>query len=185
MLLRPAASISALGGAAIRPLREPDYPLVLGLHAALDNSTVAASLAVEDPGFVAAARAEPWASPMVLSQDGEEGAMAVVGAADSQNRHGRLVVIAKEPERWAEPLAIYVRHVFWSHPLHRLYSLVPVGARGSHQYLGLLRACGFASEGRLVRHQRVGTRLVDLELLALLRPEFDAWCRDHQPGLAL
>jgi hypothetical protein len=182
---RPPASLSALGSAAIRPMEAADYPAVRSLWLEGNNPTIASTLAVDDAAFIAAARSGPWASPMMLLENGAPTGAAIVGAADLHHRNGRLIVLARQPREAALHLGLYIRHVFWSYPLHRLYALLPGQVPGAPGYAALLHACGFIDEGRLVRHQRVGTRMLDLDVYGLLRPDFDAWCRDHRPDWSL
>ncbi|HEV1997638.1 MAG TPA: GNAT family protein [Candidatus Dormibacteraeota bacterium] len=182
---RPPPAISRSGAAEIRPLTEADYPFVASLNRIRDNANIAPSAAIEDPGFIAAVRAEPWSTPMMLAADGEPVAVAMIGAADTQHRHGRLVVLAVLPREVVAPLTMYLRHVFWSYPLHRLYVVLPSRVAAVAAYADLLRSCGFVQEGTMVGHLRVATRMIDLDLFGLLRPEFDEWCRQNRPALAL
>ena len=175
-------SISAADGAEIRPLASPDLPLMKALYLLGGNAAVAGSIDLRGEDGLAAMRAEQWATPMALLQDDVMVGGAVIAAADSQHLNGRLVVLAREPRQSLVPVALYIRHVFWSYPLHRLYALLP---RSAASHAQLLQACGFVSEGRLLAHLRVGGRRLDLDVFGLLRPEFDAWCRANHPGWAL
>jgi hypothetical protein len=178
---RPSSAVSVADGAEIRPLSQDDYAFTGELYHYRDNTLVAGSLAVESEDFVTAVRAEPWASPMVLAQDGDAVAIAIIASADTQSRHGRLVVLAQDPRRCHTAVALYVRQAFWSHPLHRLYAVLPVGLPQSQGYGDILRGCGFVNEGSLVGHVMLKGRMRDLDVFGLLRPEFDDWCRQREP----
>ncbi|MEA2644927.1 MAG: hypothetical protein QOE92_10 [Chloroflexota bacterium] len=182
---RPASSLSASDGAAIRPLSEKHHELLKKLLFVRDNQVFAGSMAIASPGFVGTLRAEPWASPMLLEDGNEPVGAALVAAGDQQNRNGRLVVLAHDPARCHGALALYLRSVFWSHPIHRLYAVIPAKLPQSRGYAGLLTACGFVAEGSLVDHLVAQRRVYDLDVFGLLRREFDAWCETNQPGWAL
>jgi hypothetical protein len=182
---RPTSSLSVAGGAELLPLDEDARGLLRELYRHRDNAIVAGALAIEGADFIATIRAEPWAAPMILLQDGDPVACALVAAADTQNRHGRLVLLAREPARCRVALPLYLRHVFWSHSLHRLYSILPAQLPQSHSYAALLRDSGFNLEGSLLDHVMLKGRRHDLEVFGLLRAEFDAWCQEREPGWRL
>jgi hypothetical protein len=179
---RPPPAVSLARGAEVRPMADGDDAFLTGLRHLPDNAAIAGSLTAGEPGFIAAIRAEPWSTPMILLQDGESVAAALIAPADIQHLNGRLVVLARDPRRLVAPLALYLRHAFWSHPLHRLYTIVP---RTATSHAELLRACGFLDEGRLLGHLRVGARMVDLDVFGLLRGDFDNWCRQNEPDWVL
>jgi hypothetical protein len=182
---RPAPSLTTSGAAAIRVLDADDRELLRELHGHGDNAIIAGGVEADRPEFVAAIRAERWSTPMVLLDGGEAVAAAMIVAADTQHRHGRVLVLTRDPGRTQAPLALYLRHAFWSHPLNRLYTALPNRVAEAHGYAELFNATGFVSEGRLVGHLRVRMRLVDVDLFGLLRSEFDAWSRARQPTLVL
>ena len=178
---RPASSLSTSNGAAIRPLAGTDQAFLQGVYNHRENQLFAGSLDLEAPNFLAAARAEPWSTPMLLLDEGEPVGTAMIAAGDPQNRNGRLVALAKEPQRCGRALALYLRQAFWSHPLHRLYAVVPANLPQTRRYADLLVGCGFVGEGRLLDHLVVQARVLDLDVYGLLRPEFDAWCEANEP----
>ena len=110
---------------------------------------------------------------------------ALIAGADTQNRHGRLIVLAMEPKRCKVALGLYLRRVFWSHPLHRVYALVPAELPRPGPTWTCSGACGFVHEGRLVGHLMVKGRLHDLDVFGLLRSDFDAWAEQFRPEWAL
>ena len=182
---RPPSSVNVADGAELRPLTDADYPLIKALYDHRDNAVVAGSIGVDSVEFVAALRAEPWSAPMVLVQDAEEVGCALVGGADTQNRHGRLIVVAREPRRCTVALGLYLRRLFWSHPLSRIYALVPAALPQTRAYSELFGACGFVHEGCLLRHLMVKGRLHDLDVFGLLRSDFDAWAEQFRPEWVL
>jgi hypothetical protein len=185
MLDRPAPALTTTGRAGIRVLGDGDHDLLRELHRHGDNSIIAGGVEADRPEFVAAIRAERWSTPMVLLDSDEPVAAAMILAADSQHRHGRLLLLARDAGRAQASLALYLRHAFWSHPLNRVYTLLPTSVAQAHAYAELLRAGGFVAEGRLLAHLRVRMRLVDVDVFGLLRSEFDTWARTNQPSLVL
>lgn len=163
-------------------MADSDHTFLKELARVPDNTAMVAGLNIENPGFIPTLRREEWSTAMILLQDHTAVAAAAIAPADTQHQNGRLVVLAYEPRRWPIPLALYIRHAFWSHPLHRLYAIVP---RSYTSQADLLQGCGFHNEGRLLSHVRAGMRMVDLDVFGLLRDEFDTWCRENQAGLVL
>ncbi|MEA2682380.1 MAG: hypothetical protein QOK05_708 [Chloroflexota bacterium] len=179
---RPPTALNLASGAEIRPLDDGDIALLRTLHRSGENATLAAALNIDEPGVIGALQAEPWCNPMVLLQEEQPVGAALIAPADTQHLNGRLVVLAGEPRRCTDALALYIRHAFWSHPIHRLYAIAP---RGYTSHLELLRGCGFVDEGRLLGHLRVGARMQDLDVLGLLREDFDRWCAQYAPDWLL
>jgi hypothetical protein len=112
-----------------------------------------------------------------------------VGAAATKQRNLRslnlhLICFFADPVRAALPLAAYVRHLFWSQPLHRVYSQLPM-VGGATAYVRLLKGVGFQEEGMVRGHAMVGGRPRDLVVLAVLRREFESWCRENEKRLTL
>jgi hypothetical protein len=112
-----------------------------------------------------------------------------IGAAATTERNNRslnvqLLCLFVEPSEAALPLAAYVRHLFWSLPLHRVYVQMP-RVRGADAYLQLLQACGFQNEGTVSEHAMIAGKPTDVAVLGLLRREFEAWCQEHEKRLAI
>jgi RimJ/RimL family protein N-acetyltransferase len=89
-----------------------------------------------------------------------------------------------KPAEAVKPLAVYVRHVFWSSPLHRVYVQLPLLA-GATAYIRLLLGSGFQQEGVVRGHAYVDGRPRDVAVIGLLRRDFEAWCRENELRLAL
>jgi hypothetical protein len=112
-----------------------------------------------------------------------------IGAAATNRRNHRsmnlrLLCFFAEPARSALPLAAYVRHLFWSLPLHRVYAQLPIVV-GATAYVRMLKSAGFQEEGVVRGYAVAGGRPRDLALLGLLREEFETWCRENENRLAL
>jgi hypothetical protein len=112
-----------------------------------------------------------------------------IGAAATKQRNQRnlnlhLICFFADPVDAALPLAIYVRHLFWSFPLHRIFCQLP-SVSGAAAYVRLLKGVGFQEEGMVRGHAMVGGRPRDLVALAVLRREFEIWCRENEKRLTL
>jgi len=182
---RPAPAVSFAEGAEIRPLTDGDQDFARYVYSLRENAVVAGSLDVYNPQFVPAIRAAPWSMAMVLRQDGEAVGLAALTSVDVHSRNGRLVVLARDPRLCRTAMGLYLRHAFWSHPLHRLYAVLPARVPLPGSYADLLLGCGFVDEGVLRSHLSYKGGLRSLSVFGLLRREFDAWCAESQPALLL
>ncbi len=88
------------------------------------------------------------------------------------------------PGEASHPLAIYVRHLFWSQPLHRVYVQFPV-AEDATDYIDLLKRAGFVDEGVVTGYALVRGQPSDVAVLGILRREFEAWCLQNEKRLIL
>jgi len=146
-----------------------------------DAGGAAGGVGVESDGVGTGTCAEAWTA-RVGQGGGEGGVSAGIGCGgEEQRRHRGQVGVVEDPAGCQTALALYVRRVFWSHPLHRLYAVLPGRLPQSRGYEDLLRECGFVNEGTLVGHLMVKRRLLDLDVFGLLRSEFDDWCRQREP----
>lgn len=112
-----------------------------------------------------------------------------VGAAATSMRNNRslnlqLLCFFAQPEIASLALAIYVRHVFWSLPMHRIYVQMPL-VPGADPYVQLLRSIGFQDEGVVRGHALIDGRTYDVTALGMLRKEFEAWCLQNENRLTL
>jgi hypothetical protein len=98
----------------------------------------------------------------------------------SQNLQVRTFYL--DPAAAVIPLTTYVRHLFWSIALHRIYSQLPV-VSGAEAYVRLFTGAGFQQEGVVRGHALVDDRPCDVVVLGLLRGEFEAWCQRHNSRL--
>lgn len=178
-------SIVERGGIALRQLTPDDAPLLLSLRREGRNAALLEGLLDVDElarGFLEALKLDLWALPMVATRDGRPCGVLLNTETDLQSLNCRLVALFSRPERSRLPLALYLRHLFWSLPLHRVYARVPAPLEDCER---LYESLGFACEGSLAAHQLHAGRLVDVRLLGLLRRDFDAWCEEREPWLAL
>jgi len=95
-----------------------------------------------------------------------------------------VLALFVDPPSSVAGLALFVRHVFWNFPLHRLHTQIPT-LDLTTEYIRLFEGAGFVDEGRLRAHTLVAGQAFDAAALGLLRPDFEAWCSEHEPRLAL
>ena len=134
--------------------------------------------------FIADLGAKPWSLPFVCLRAAAPIGVCFMSVAQLKNLNAYLVALFSEPADAAVPLALYIRHAFWSFPLHRLYAHVPALAADIAHAEALLRV-GFQHEGVLAAHVPAPDGPQDAIVLGLLREEFNVWCEQNQPGLAL
>jgi hypothetical protein len=129
-------------------------------------------------------RLEHWHVGMVCSREGRvEGALLNV-MNDQQSLNCALVMLLNEPATAVPALMVYLRHLLWCFPLHRVYAYVP-DLDAADGYRVLLDCCGFRNEGRLAGHLVVGGARRDAMVFGVLRAEFLEACVAQEPQLAL
>jgi hypothetical protein len=135
-------------------------------------------------GLIRRVTSHPWGMPMV-GRDGDEAvALFMLALPSAKNLHASVVSIALQPASRVTMLALYLRHAFWSFPLHRIFTELPVAsATAAHE--ALYANAGFVREGFFKAHYLSGGTPTDVSILGLLRPDFDAWCAAHEPRLSL
>lgn len=180
----PRRPVLSSGADAVRLLSAADRDLVSSLYVLGANPLVVEPLAVQSGTFLDWLHNQLWSLPMALTRAGEPVGVAFTLGANVQNLNARLVVLATDPGLCSRLLPLYVRHVFWSFPVHRLYAQFPSDPAVAG-YAELFRASGFAAEGVLKEHQGMAGRYHDVLLFGLVRPDFERWCADHEPALAL
>jgi hypothetical protein len=121
---------------------------------------------------------------MLCLRDSKPVGAAALRLRNNRSMNAQLICFFTDPIRAALPLAAYVRHLFWSMPLHRVYSQLPL-VGGATAYLRLLTSAGFQDEGVIRGGAVVGRRLRDVAIFGLLREEFETWCRENEKRLAL
>jgi hypothetical protein len=94
----------------------------------------------------------------------------------------QIKCIFLDPPGAVLPLAAYVRHLFWSLALHRIYAQLPV-VSGAEAYMRLFVSAGFQEEGVVRGHALVDGRPCDVAVFGVLRGEFEAWCQEHASRL--
>lgn len=122
--------------------------------------------------------------PMLCLRDSEPVGVGATANRSQVSLNVRLKCFFAQPARAVLPLAAYVRHLFWSLPLHRVYTQFPV-VTGAEAYVRLFTGAGFQEEGIVRGHALVEGHPRDLAVLGVLRGEFEAWCRENSSHLIL
>jgi hypothetical protein len=182
----PAPAVVELDGCSLQLLEPEHAPLVVELLGMRGNRYVIDIPA--DERLIAGALVElpnqPWTLPMAVVRDGVCIGMGTTALANLKSLHASLTAMFVEPPTATLPLAMYIRHLFWTFPLHRLHAQIPAMDL-THEYVELLASVGFTDEGRLVDHVMIGGQSFDMVALGLLRADFERWCDEHEPRLAL
>ena len=98
--------------------------------------------------FVAGMSRMPWAMPYVCLEGGNAAAVCFLNVPQPKHLSAFLVALLARPSEAGLPLALYIRHAFWSYPLHRLFTHVPA-LPDSEPYRDALLGIGFKREGVL------------------------------------
>jgi len=182
----PAPAVVDLDGFTVQPLEPGHAALVVDLLGCRGNRYVLDFPA--DADTVAAAitsiAREPWSLPLGAVRDGELVGVATTALANLKSLNAGFTALFVDPPSAKLPLAMMVRHLFWTFPLHRLYAHIPAMDL-TQEYVDLLTSVGFINEGRLVDHAVIGGQPFDMVTLGLLRPDFERWCAAHEPRLDL
>jgi len=134
--------------------------------------------------FVAGMSRMPWAMPYVCLDGGNAAAVCFLNVPQPKHLSAFLVALLARPSEAGLPLALYIRHAFWSYPLHRLFTHVPA-LPDSEPYRDALLGVGFKREGVLAAHVTTEGGPRDAMVLGLLRDEFMSWCATNEPSLQL
>ncbi len=110
--------------------------------------------------------------------------VAAISHLNQRSMNAQLICAFKQPRLASHPLAIYVRHLFWSQPLHRVYVQFPV-AGDATDYIDVLKRAGFVDEGVVTGYALVRGQPSDVAVLGILRREFEAWCLQNEKRLIL
>jgi hypothetical protein len=181
----PAEGLLSLNGESIRALTIEDLVAVRRLRDVTPPGLFALpGSAAELGAFIEGLAKKPWSMPMICSRDGEPVGLCLMSMAQLKNLNAYLVAVFAEPASSTGSLALYIRHAFWSYPLHRLYTQLPVNPFLKPQAELFARA-GFMREGVLVKHVAAPDGPIDAESFGLVRVEFDEWCSKHRPELSL
>jgi len=125
-----------------------------------------------------------WAMSGALIRDDELVGFGATALPNLRALHASVTALFVDPASARTPLALYLRHLFWSFPLHRLHTQIP-DLDLTREYVDLLTSVGFRVEGRLVDHAHIGGQSFDVIALGLLRSDFEAWCDADEPRLGL
>jgi hypothetical protein len=181
-----APAIVELDGWTLEPFDLEDAPLLAELLALRGHRYI---LEVPpDPALLRVILTElvtqPWTQPMTVVREDAFAGFATTALANVRALHTSIGALFVDPGPATLPLAMYVRHLFWSYPLHRLHTQIP-DLDLTREYIALLTSIGFVEEGRLPEHALVGGQVFDVVSLGLLRSDFDRWTQDHEPRLSL
>jgi hypothetical protein len=180
---RPLPAVLELDGYAWRRATPADAPIFEGL-AALEPNRILFNLPLSEKEFAVRIGSPTLGQPMVCMHESTPVGAAATTSRNRKSLNLQLVCVFAHPGRAAVPLAVYIRHLFWTMPLHRIYVQMPLVA-GADAYVSLLTSVGFVEEGVVRGHALVAGRPVDLKVMGLLRREFEAWCREHESRLSL
>jgi hypothetical protein len=179
-------AVVALDGWSLQPFTADEAPLLAQLLAqrghryVLDVSPDEATLRAVLAEIIKSA----WTLPCAFVRGDEMAGFATTALPNVRALHAAFTALFVEPSEARLPLAMYVRHLFWSFPLHRLHAQIP-DLDLTREYVELLTSVGFAVEGRLVDHSHIGGQTFDVVALGLLRPDFEAWIASNEPRLTL
>ena len=185
MAAAAAPGLPELDRSALQPLGPEHHPLMERLNSATPEGIAELPAAAERYlEHLKDLRGRPWSLATVCKQDGKESGYCQLSVGQFKNLAAYVVGLFVDPGRAGPVLSLYIRQAFWSHPLHRLYTHVPI-TPDTTPYRRLYEQAGFIPEGTLIGHALVGGEERDVAVLGLLREDFDAWCQAHDPRLAL
>lgn len=177
----PATPVLQLDGFTWKLASGADAPMFDELAACGANRTIF-NLPASADDFAVGLGGAGLRMPMLAMRGTEAAGAAAFGARNHRDLHALLLGFFREPSAAMLPLATYVRHVFWSLPLRRLHVQLPL-IDGAAEYVSLFGRIGFVQEGILQGHALIGGRPCNVAVLGILRPEFEAWCRNHERRL--
>jgi hypothetical protein len=179
---RPSPAVLEIGGYAWRPALPSDGPAIqaVAAHGAnhvlfnLQGTEAEIAAGIGGPGF---------RQPMLCLQGSTPVGFGATTNRNPASQNLQMKCFFVDPGA-VLPLAAYVRHLFWSIALHRIYAQLPV-VNGADAYIRLLTGAGFHDEGVVRGHALVDGRPCDVAVLGVLRGEFQAWCHEHNSQLIL
>jgi hypothetical protein len=179
-------SVTSLDGLDLVPLEPVHAPLVLEMVGRRANRYLIelGSNADQVAQMLAELRRAPWSLSMAVLRGDECIGMATTALANLRSLHASVLALFVDPPSSPLALALFLRHVFWNFPLHRLYTHVPM-LDLTAEYVRLYQHIGFTNEGCYVAHALVAGQTFDVAALGLLRSEFESWCAAHEPRLTL
>ncbi len=136
-------------------------------------------------GFVERLKYDIWCIPTLISTERGPIGFVVNVLNDHLNLTSRIVAGFEPDSKASLGLILAVRSLFWALPVSRVYSYWPVTGAGAQDIASIFLGAGFREEGRLEGHQLVGGIRHDVVVHGILREDFNLWCRDNAPELAL
>ena len=180
---RPSRAILDLDGFAWRPAG-PSDAAVLEALAAHDGNRFLFNLPASEDEFAARVDRPGFRRVMLCFEGPKPFGAAATALRDQRSLNLQLLCFFTQPARAVAPLAVYLRHLFWSSPMHRIYVQLPL-VEGATAYLSLLTGAGFQDEGVVRGHGLVQGLPCDVAVVGLLRKDFEAWCQENEIRLAL
>ena len=177
----PAAPVLDLDGFNWRLATAADAPAFDELASCGANRTIF-NLPASTDDFAVRVGGAGLRMPMLGMRGTQVAGAAAFGARSHRDLHALLVGFFREPSAAVLPVATYVRHVFWSLPLRRLHVQLPL-IDGADEYVSLFGRIGFVDEGILQGHALIDGQPCNVAVLGILRPEFEAWCQNHERRL--
>jgi hypothetical protein len=180
---RPSRGILEIDGYAWRQAVPSDAAALEAL-AARDGNRLLFNLPGSEGEFAVRVGRPGFRRAMLCLQGRKPVGAAATTLRDQRSLNLQLMCFFTQPARAVAPLAVYLRNLFWSSPLHRVYVQLPLVA-GATSYIRLLTGAGFQQEGVVRGHGLVRGRPCGVALLGLLRRDFEAWCQEKESRLAL
>jgi hypothetical protein len=182
---RPFEGMIEVDGDSIRRLTAADLPALLRLREVTPrNHFDLPGTPSELAGFLDLLAKKPWSLPMLCCHEAKATGLCLMNLGQLKNLNAYLIALFEQPSTSTRLLALYIRQAFWSYPLHRLYTQLP-STPEMQPHIEMLVRTGFKREGTLERHIEATDKLVDVDVLGLLRSDFDAWCTQNEPKLSL
>ena len=176
-------AVLELDGYAWRPVHAEDADELDRLASRGSNRSLF-NLPATAADFVASMGSRGFELPMLCQHGPSSFGAAFVSLRSNRNLNMMVTCFFATPEVAALALALYVRHLFWSTPFHRVHAQIPL-VDGGEAYVALLTGAGLREEGVVHGHVMFGGQPHDLAVLGVLREEFEAWCREKESRLAL
>jgi hypothetical protein len=184
-MTRPTRVWMSLDNYRLELLNQEDLTTCLSLLS-LDTNTAlieGIKLSEEDiQSFLDFAQLDLWSIPVICLYDNQPIGFLLTMNSNMQSLNTRLVTVFTHPQQSKLPFLLYLRQLFWSFPLRRIYAHIP--SLVPH-YLDLYLSVGFQHEGVYRQRQVINGMLYDVNVLGLLRQDFEQWCHIYDPRVAL
>lgn len=180
----PAPAVLCRGSIRLRQVRREDAALLAQLWGEGENMFLAlpdqASQGIGE-AMIQAFQQTMWSAPLVAEETGNPFGFLAAVQADPYSQTAGLCAFFDDPRRGPEALRLYLRHLFWAYPFHRVSAQVPASCVG---YVRLLEEAGFVHEGMWREHRLIAGERHDVAALGILRQELLVDLRANDPDLA-
>jgi diamine N-acetyltransferase len=180
----PAPLVLSYGHVRLRPVQLGDAGLLAELWSHGENSLLAVpDQASEGIGeaMIRAFQQTMWGAAFVAEGGADSFGFLAAAQADPYSQTAMLVAYFRDPDSAQYALRLYLRHLFWGYPLHRIGVQVPLACSG---YLRVLDSVGFVREGIWREHRLIAGVRHDVVALGLLREEARANLQTVAPEIA-